>query len=302
MTDLDDLAGHFEQERPRLWAVATHLLGSAADAEDAVQETWLRLERSRAQDIHNLQGWLTTVVSRVSLDILRSRRRSTASAWLVEAWPGEANTNADPVDPEPNPADLVAEADRAGAALLLVLEILQPAERIALVLHDVFGYSFEEVAQVLGRSGQATRQLASRARRRVRQVGRPAVASRRDERLIVDAWLAAVRTGDLGALVSLLSEQAVLQADFGEHQEVLEGADAISQQAVLFGRLAERSVPLLIGGLPGLAAVMNGRVVSLMAFQIVDDQIDSIEVLADPQRLGTFEELGLAAAGQEAAE
>ncbi len=283
MSERADLAQRFERERPRLRQVAGHLLGSAADAEDAVQETWLRLER--AEGVANLEGWLTTVVSRVSLDLLRARRRAAERSWLVGAWPVE------PADPAPGPPDLVAEADRAAGALLLVLDTLTPAERIAVVLHDVFGYSFEEVATVLERSPQATRQLASRARRRVRTAGRPARPDLRRERQVVDAWLAAVRTGDLSALLDLLHEDAVLEADFGARRQTVDGASGIGEQALLSGRLAERAIPVLIDALPGVAAVFNGRVVSLMAFHITDGRIDGLEVLADPERLGPLSEL-----------
>jgi RNA polymerase sigma-70 factor (ECF subfamily) len=279
MTDRRILARRFESERPRLRAIATQLLGSPADADDAVQETWLRLERADAASIDNLAAWLTTVVSRVSLDLLRAPRRKREHSWQVEPWRDE------PVAHDADPADLVARSDRVSVALLVLLETLSPAERIALVLHDVFGQPFEEIAEVLDRSPEAARQLASRARRRVRGAEEPAQPERERGRRIVDAWLAAAQGGDLRALLSLLDDGAVLRADFGTSTQVLEGARTIAEQAVLSGRLAAHSTPILIDGRPGVAAVMGGRVVSIMAFEISGDRIVALDVLADPARL-----------------
>ena len=279
MTDRRILARRFETERPRLRAIATQLLGSTADADDAVQETWLRLERADAASIDNLAAWLTTVVSRVSLDLLRAPRRKREHSWQVEPWRDE------PVAEDADPADLVARSDRVSVALLVLLETLSPAERIALVLHDVFGQPFEEIAEVLDRSPEAARQLASRARRRVRGAEEPPQPDRERGRRIVDAWLAAAQGGDLRALLSLLDDGAVLRADFGTSTQVLEGARTIAEQAVLSGRLAAHSTPILIDGRPGVAAVMGGRVVSIMAFEISGDRIVALDVLADPARL-----------------
>lgn len=279
MTDRRILARRFETERPRLRAIATQLLGSAADADDAVQETWLRLERADASEIDNLAAWLTTVVSRVSLDLLRAPRRRREHSWQVEPWRDE------PVALDADPADLVARSDQVSVALLVLLETLSPAERIALVLHDVFGQSFEEVAAVLDRSPEAARQLASRARRRVRGAEEPARPDRERGRRIVNAWLAAAQHGDLGALLELLDDGAVLRADYGTSTQLVEGRRSIAEQAVLSGRLAAHSTPILIGGRPGVAAVMAGRVVSIMAFDIEGDRIAGLDVLADPGRL-----------------
>ncbi|WP_136706067.1 sigma-70 family RNA polymerase sigma factor [Agromyces sp. H66] len=279
MTDRRILARRFETERPRLRAIATQLLGSAGDADDAVQETWLRLERADAASIDNLAAWLTTVVSRVSLDLLRAPRRKREHSWQVEPWRDE------PIAEDADPADLVARSDRVSVALLVLLETLSPAERIALVLHDVFGQSFDEIAVVLDRSPEAARQLASRARRRVRGADEPARPDRERGRRIVDAWLAAAQDGDLGALLALLDDGAVLRADFGTSTQLLEGARTIAEQAVLSGRLAAHSTPILIDGRPGVAAVMGGRVVSIMAFEIEGDRIVALDVLADPARL-----------------
>lgn len=279
MTDRRILARRFETERPRLLAIAVRLLGSAADAEDAVQETWLRLERVDASEIENLEAWLTTVVSRVSLDLLRAPRRTREHSWQVEPWRDE------PIAVDADPADLTAQRDRVSVALLVVLDALSPAERIAFVLHDVFGQPFDQIASVLNRSPEAVRQLASRARRRLRGAEEPARPDRDRGRRVVDAWLAAATGGDLTALMSLLDDGAVLRADYGATTQTVEGARAIAEQAVLSGRLAAHSTPILIGGRPGVAATLHGRVVSMMAFDLVDDRIVGLHVLADPERL-----------------
>lgn len=279
MTDRRILARRFETERPRLLAIATKLLGSPADAADAVQDTWLRLDRSDVAGIENLAPWLTTVVSRVSLDQLRAPRRIRERSWQVEPWSDE------PVAVAADPAELTAEADQVSMALLILLERLSPSERIAFVLHDIFGQPFEQIATVLERSPDAARQLASRARRRVRGAEEPTRPSRAQERRIVAAWLSAARSGDLGALLSLLDDGAVLHADYATSTEAIEGAQAIAEQAVLSSRLAAHSVPILIGGRPGVAAVLRERVVSIMAFEVEGDQIVRLEVLADPRRL-----------------
>lgn len=291
MTDPRMLARRFETERPRLTAIATRLLGSTADAEDAVQETWLRLERTDAESIENLEAWLTTVVSRVSLDLLKAPRRTREHSWQVEPWRDE------PVALDADPADVAARSDDVGVALLVVLELLSPAERLAFVLHDVFGRPFDEIAAVLDRSPDAARQLASRARRRVREAPAPTRPSPARGRQIVDAWLRAASGGDFSALLALLDEGAVLRADFGTSTQVVEGARAIAEQAVLSARLAAHSVPILIGGRPGVAAMVAGRVVSIMAFGLDGDRIATLDVLADPTRLaalGVAEVVGLA--------
>ncbi|GAA1487671.1 sigma-70 family RNA polymerase sigma factor [Brachybacterium sacelli] len=279
MTEEETLARRFDDERPRLHAIATRLLGSASDADDAVQETWLRLERSDAAAIENLPAWLTTVISRISLDMLRAPRRTREHSWQVEPWRDE------PITVEVDPAELIVQSDRISVALLTLLELLSPAERIAFVLHDVFGQPFTEVATVLDRSEDAARQLASRARRRLRgaeEAGRP---GRARERHIIDAWLAAARDGDLTQLLSLLDDGAVLHADYGNSTRSIHGARAIAAQAAMSGRLAEHSTPILIGGRPGVAAVMNRRVVSIMAFDTDGHRITRLSVLADQERL-----------------
>ncbi len=279
MADADDLVERFETARPRLRAIATSLLGSTADADDVVQEAWLRLERVDAAQIENLDAWLTTVVSRLSLDQLKSHRRVRERSWQVEPWRDE------PVATSPDPADIVADADRVSVALLIVLETLTPAERIAFVLHDIFGRPFDEIAEAIQRSSPAARQLASRARRRLREASEPARTDRRRARRLVDAWLKAVQDGDVRILLQLLDEGAVLHADFGTHTQLISGMEEIAAQAVLSARLAAHSTPVLIDGEPGVAAVVNGHVVSIMAFTIEQERITALRVLADPRRL-----------------
>ena len=283
----EDLARMFESQRSRLRAIATRLLGSSADADDAVQETWLRLASTDASAIENLDAWCTTVVSRVSLDMLRAPRRTREHSWQVEPWRDE------PVDPAPDLADLVARSDRVNVALLVVLDTLTPSERIAFVMHDVFGQPFEEVADVVEKSPAAARQLASRARRRLREAQVPAQADRRRGRSLVDAWLMAAQHGDLDALLSLLHEDVTLHADYGISTQTLTGAHEIAAQAVLSARLAAHSTAVLIDGRPGVAAVLQGRLVSLMTFDIEDGRIIGLRVLADPIRLAELPEWGM---------
>jgi RNA polymerase sigma-70 factor (ECF subfamily) len=284
MTDRRILARRFETARPRLRAIARQLLGSDADADDAVQEAWLRLERVDPAGIDNLDAWLTTVVSRVSLDMLRAPRRSRERSWQVEPWRDE------PAAQTSDPADAVAAADRVNLALLVVLDTLAPAERIAFVLHDVFGQPFDEIASVLDKTPEATRQLASRARRRLRDAPEPERPAPSTSRRVVDAWLAAAQGGDLRALLTLLDDDAVLHADYGTSARTIEGARDIAAQATLAARLAAHSTPVRIDGMPGVAAVLDGRLVSLMAFELRNERIIALHVLADPHRLA---ELGI---------
>jgi RNA polymerase sigma-70 factor, ECF subfamily len=282
MTDRRILARRFETERPRLRAIATRMLGSRADADDAVQETWLRLERADADSIESLEAWLTTVISRISLDLLRAPRRTREHSWQVEGWRDE------PAAAAADPAELTARSDQVSVALLILLETLSPAERIAFVLHDIFDQPFEEIATVLDRSPDAARQLASRARRRVRGAEEPPRPTRERGLRIVEAWLAAAQDGNIGALLALLDDGAVLHADYGTTTQVVNGAQSIAEQAVLSGRLAAHSTPILIDGRPGVAAVLHARVVSIMAFDIEGDHIVGLEVLADPSRLAAL--------------
>ena len=279
MTDQMILARRFENCRPRLMAIANRLLSSGADAEDVVQETWLRLERADADEIENLDAWLTTVVSRVSLDLLRAPRRTREQTWQVEPWRDV------PVALTGDPLVEAERSDQVSVALFVVLETLSPAERVAFVLHDVFGYPFNEIAEVLDRSVEAARQLASRARQRLHTAPDTLRPGPRRARELVRAWLVAAEQGDFTALLGLLDHAAVLRADNGASSQIIEGARAITEQAVLSARLAAHSTPILIDRRPGVAAVLNGRVVSIMAFTIVDGRIARLDVLADATRL-----------------
>jgi RNA polymerase sigma-70 factor (ECF subfamily) len=281
--DDEELARRFELARPRLRAIATRMLGTGADADDAVQETWLRLARTGSSGIENFDAWCTTVISRLCLDMLRSPRSTREHSWNVELWRDE------PVDPAPDLADLIDRSDRVNVALLVVLDALSPTERIAFVLHDVFGQPFDEVARALDKSPDAARQLASRARRHLRQASVPDRADRRRGRALVEAWLTAAQEGDLAALLGMLHEDATLHADYGSSTQTLLGADEIGAQAVLAARLAAHSTPVLIDGRPGVAATFGERLVSLMSFEIEDGRIVALHVLADPARIAEIE-------------
>ncbi|MEU3499740.1 sigma-70 family RNA polymerase sigma factor [Streptomyces hundungensis] len=280
------LAERFEGHRGHLRAVAYRMLGSLHEADDAVQEAWLRLSRSDTGAVANLGGWLTTVVGRVCLDMLRARasRREDPLGLHV---PDPIVTGADGTGPQ----DEVLLADSVGLALLVVLETLSPAERLAFVLHDLFAVPFDEIAPVVGRTPAAARQLASRARRRVRG-GAPASdmdpAGRRE---VVEAFMAAAREGDFDALVAVLDPDVVARSDGGELRPggVLRGARAVAGGAVFGARLAEFTILVLVNGSPGLVSLTEGRPLSVMAFTIAAGRITTIDILADPERLGTLD-------------
>ena len=288
MDDHDQLARQFEQHRGQLRAVAYRMLGSLAEAEDAVQEGWLRLSRSDVSDVGNLGGWLTTVVSRVCLDMLRSRksRREDSLDMFV---PDPIIGDADGLGPE----DEALQADAVGLALLVVLETLSPAERLAFVLHDMFGVSFDEIAAIVDKSPAATRQLASRARRRVQ--GAPASdGDTGRQRAVVEAFMAASRGGDFEALLELLDPDVVLRADAGAATEELagpavsklvRGARAVVEQALLFTRMAPYTELATVNGLPGGITVLNGRLMGVMGVTVVNGKITQIDILADLDRL-----------------
>jgi RNA polymerase sigma-70 factor (ECF subfamily) len=276
----DRLAEQFEEARPHLQAVAYRMLGSASEAEDAVQEAWLRLTRSEASAIENLTGWLTTVVGRVCLDVLRARR-----AAREELVGGDSPRLA--VVEVGGPEDEAVLADSVGLALLVVLETLTPAERLAFVLHDMFAVPFEDIAEIVGRSPAAARQLASRARRRVR--GAPPVAdadfARRQQ--VVEAFLAASREGDFEGLVALLDPDVVFRAETaaGTLPQVT-GAEAVARRVLARGsRLAPFGRPAIVNGDPGIVVARAGRTVSVVRFDVVDGRIAAIEVVANPKRL-----------------
>jgi RNA polymerase sigma factor (sigma-70 family) len=277
MDDRDWLAERFEAHRPHLRAVAYRMLGSAAEADDAVQETWLRASRAGAHGVDNLGGWLTTVVGRVCLDLLRSRRSRREE-------PLDANLPDRGADPEAE----AALADAVGPALLVVLDTLSPAERLAFVLHDLFAVPFGEVAEILGRSEGAARQLASRARRRVQGVEAPA-GDRARQRLVVEAFLAASRAGDFQALLALLDPQVVARADAAATgtaaPRVVRGAAAVAGQALGFARRARFARLALVDGAVGLVVTPPGRPSLVLRFTIRGGRIAAIDVLADPERL-----------------
>ena len=283
MCGVDRLAGQFEMQRAHLGAVAYRMLGSTSDAEDAVQETWLRLNRSDTSDVKNLGGWLTTVVSRVCLDMLRLRR-SRGEEPLDARVPDLIVSREDWADPEQQ----VIVADSAGLAMLVVLETLDPTERLAFVLHDVFAMPFEDIATIVDRSSEATRQLASRARRRVRGITTPATELP-PQRAVVDAFFAAARGGDLEALVAVLDPDVVLRSDGGPGSPasaLVRGARAVAGRAIMFAQPAAMIRPVLANGGLGVVVMVDGQPFSVMGFTIIAGKVVAIDVLADPQRLG----------------
>ena len=283
MDERGQLARRFEADRGRLQAVAYRMLGSFSEAEDAVQEAWLRLERSDAAAIDNLSGWLTTVVGRVCLDMLRARKTRREEP-LGDHLPDPVVSYGD--DPE---ADALL-ADSVGLALLVVLETLSPAERLAFVLHDMFGVPFDEVATIVGRSRDATKMLASRARRRVQGAAPTPDADVTQQRRVVDAFLAAARGGDFDALLAVLDPDVVLRADTGGPLSVTTGAAAVAGRAMMFARLAASARPVLVNGEPGvLAATPDGRPMSIMAFTVAAGRIVEINSIADPERLARLD-------------
>ena len=284
MNERDWLVDRFEEQRPRLRAVAYRMLGSLSEADDAVQEAWLRLSRSDADAIDNLGAWLTTVVGRVSLNILRSRRAHREEPLGVHV-PEPIVDSADGTDPQHE----AVLADSLGLALLVVLETLSPAERLAFVLHDMFAVPFDDIARIVDRSPDATRQLASRARRRVRGAAPEPDADVRAQREVVDAFLAAAREGDFDALVAVLDPDIVLRADRGPvpagvaHE--VRGAENVARQALMFSRLDLDIRPALINGAAGTVTLRDGEPFAIAGFTVRDGRIVEMDILADPERL-----------------
>jgi RNA polymerase sigma-70 factor (ECF subfamily) len=281
-TQLDALTARFEAERGRLRAVAYRMLGSWSEADDAVQEAWLRLCRADVAEIENLPGWLTTVVGRICLDLLRSRaaRREQPLEWHV---PDPVVVAADRADPEAQ----ALLGDSVGLALMVVLDTLGPAERLAFVLHDMFAVPFEDIAAIVGRTPNTTAQLASRARRRVRDAATPDVDLAR-QREVVDAFFAAARDGDFDALVAVLDPDVVLHADAGaaaSASALVRGAAAVAGRALMFARLAPHLRPALVNGVAGVTVAPAGGTVSIMAFTVRYGRVVAIHALADPDRL-----------------
>ena len=286
MNEQDWLAERFEERRTRLRAVAFRMLGSLSEADDAVQETWLRLSRSDASRIESLDGWLTTVVARVSLNMLRARdaRRERP---LDPHVPEPIVTSEDGMDPEYE----AVLADSVGLALLVVLETLSPAERLAFVLHDMFAVPFDEVAPIIDRSPAAARQLASRARRRIQGTPVPDADPDR-QREVVDAFLAAARDGDFEGLMAVLDPDVVRRADFGAGPALappeVRGAEAVANAALGFARRQGAGVvtrPALVNGAVGGVAFRDGRPLSVLGFTVSDGKIVEIDIFADPERL-----------------
>ena len=292
MNDNDWLTAAFEQHRDHLRGVAYRLLGSMSDADDAVQDTWIRLTGADISEVQNLGGWLTTVVARVSLNMLRARQRRREDP-VGDEWPGPAGRQAAEPGPrdEGAPEEEAVLADSVGLALIVVLDTLTPGERLAFVLHDLFAMPFTEVAAVLGRSTEATRQLASRARRRVRGAPSPdRAADLRRQREVVSAFLAASRGGDLSALVGLLDADVTLTADAAVspagQPTRLAGADRVSRGALAASTRAGVSQLALVDGNVGIVFAPAGRLQVVLAMAVSADRtITAIDVIADPERL-----------------
>jgi RNA polymerase sigma-70 factor (ECF subfamily) len=284
MDERDFLAEQFEANRGHLRGVAYRMLGSLTDADDAVQESWLRLSRSGGEGIDNLGGWLTTVVAHVCLDMLRSRKSKREE-------PLEIPGTIDPV-PQPHaktdPETEIMMADSVGLALLVVLDRLDPAERLAFVLHDMFDLSFDEIAGIVGRSEAATRQLASRARRRVRGVDMSETNAIGRQRRVVDAFLAALRRGDVPGLVALLDPDFSVRADATAVAALppdVQGAEAWAKHAVQTARGAKFARPALVDGSVSLVIAPKGRLFRVLRLTIDGDRIAAMEVIGDPERL-----------------
>ncbi|QNA76926.1 sigma-70 family RNA polymerase sigma factor [Streptomyces sp. So13.3] len=290
MNDEEFLAERFEAHRTHLRAVAYRMLGSLSEADDAVQDAWLRASRAGTDGVENLGGWLTTIVARVSLDTLRSRTTRREDPLDVHV-PDPVISSAEGLDPEHE----VLLADSVGLALLVVLETLPPAERLAFVLHDMFAVPFDDIAPIVDRSPAATRQLASRARRRVQGAAPAPDADLSRQREVVDAFMTAARGGDFDALVAVLHPDVLMRADIGTASEagkvsrLIRGAREVAQQAVTFAAYAPYARPALINGAPGIVTVPDGQLFSVMGFNVANGKVTEINLLADPDRLAKLE-------------
>ena len=284
MDEREFLVERFEEHRRHLRAVAYRMLGSLNEADDAVQEAWLRLSRSNASEIENLGGWLTTVVARVSLNMLRSRKTHGEQPF--------GDQIPDPIIDPPDGTDPEHEAllaDSVGLALLIVLQTLSPAERLAFVLHDMFAVPFDEIAPIVERSPQATRQLASRARRRVQGERKEPDPDLDRQREVVEAFLRASREGDFEGLVAVLDPDVVLHQDFGDGVRELRGAEVVASQAQAYAQLDLVVYPALINGAVGAVATRDGRPFSIGAITVRDGKIVEMDFLADPERLAQLD-------------
>ena len=291
MDERDWLVECFEQHRPHLKAVAYRMLGSLAEADDAVQDAWLRLSRTDTSDVENLRAWLTTVVARVALNMLRSRRTRREQPLDVHV-PDPIIDPADGTDPEHE----ALLADSVGLALLIVLETLTPAERLAFVLHDMFAVPFDEIAPIVDRSPEATRQLASRARRRVRGADPIPDADLTAQWEVVEAFIAAAREGDFDALVAVLDPDVVLRADGGRtgRSQHVRGAEAVAGRALLWSRVDLTMRRALVNGAAGIVTFLHGRPFSICAVTVKNGKLAEMDFLADPERIAQLDltELG----------
>jgi RNA polymerase sigma-70 factor (ECF subfamily) len=274
MNEHDMLAERFEAHRPRLRALAYQALGSTTEADDAVQEAWLRLSRSDSGAIENLGGWLTTVVARVCLNMLAARRDEPVGVVLPEPVASDADGS--------GPEHEALLADSIGPALLVILHTLAPAERLAFVLHDIFAVPFDEIAAVVGRSPAAARQLVSRARRRIQDVAPVTGADLPRQRAITDAFLIAARDGDFDALLEALDQDVVVRSN---GTEVLRGASTVAARAFPFTRIAQVTVPALINGAVGIITAADSKPVTLVGFTVTGQKITAIDLIDNPRRI-----------------
>ena len=288
MSSEEQLAEQFEEHRDHLRGVAYRMLGSVDEADDAVQEAWLRLARSDPTEVANLRGWLTTVVSRISLDFLRSRKSRREQP--LDAHMPDPVVTAYQSDPESDPAAAAEQADDVTLALLVVLDALNPRERMAFVLHDMFGVPFEQIGEIVGSSTATATQLASRARRRVRAV-QPAVADHATQRRVLEAFTTAARHGDFEALVTVLDPDVTHRADLGPSGTsiVVRGAAEVATRAAEFRRTGVDQVLVLVNGAVGLLSLRGGHPVSVFSPVIRDGRIVEINILADPERLAALD-------------
>jgi RNA polymerase sigma factor (sigma-70 family) len=287
MDDQQWLAERFEEHRPRLRAVAYRMLGSLSEADDAVQDAWLRVSRADTSEVENLGAWLTTIVARVALNLLRSRKTRREASLDVHV-PDPVIDPVDGTDPEHE----ALLADSVGLALLVVLETLTPPERLAFVLHDMFGVPFEQIAPIVDRSSDAARQLASRARRRVRGAAPVPDADLSAQWEVVEAFLAAAHEGDFDALLEVLDPDVVLRADGGgvtELSRLVRGAEAVASSATMWSRVGLDMHRALVNGTPGFVSLRDGRPFSVGAVTISGGRIVEMDILADPERLAKLD-------------
>jgi RNA polymerase sigma-70 factor, ECF subfamily len=284
MRDRDWLATRFEDERPQLRRIAYRMLGTVDEADDAVQEAWIRLSRTDESSVQNLGAWLTTVVSRVCLDMLRSRRSRREE--FVGSWMPEPIVT---LDDRPSPEDEALIADGVGLALYVVLETLSPAERLAFVLHDMFAMPFDEVAAIVGRSPEATRQLASRARRRVQGAKPEPDVKLSEQQRVVDAFFAAARNGDFDALLELLDPEVTLRVDAGPGsplaREPVVGRDAVITEAERWSAMAPYGRPAIVNGAAGAVIGRPGRPFAVLGITVADGRITALDFVVDPAKL-----------------